>query len=76
MSPASTPTGTLHLTVQSGTGVGSFSLPSVTFQGDDNPNYLTSSFQPKSAGTALITITSPHGFSNASTQITATVVSP
>jgi 6-phosphogluconolactonase (cycloisomerase 2 family)/uncharacterized protein YmfQ (DUF2313 family) len=76
LSPASTPTGTLHLTVQSGTGVGTFSLPSVTFQGDDNPNYLTSSFQPKSAGTALITITSPKGFSNASTQITATVVSP
>jgi 6-phosphogluconolactonase (cycloisomerase 2 family) len=69
-----TPTGTLVLTVQSGTPpVGMFSLNSVTFKGDDNPNFLTSSFVPESVGTALITITSPAGFSNASTEITATV---
>jgi 6-phosphogluconolactonase (cycloisomerase 2 family) len=69
-----TPTGTLVLTVQSGTApVGMFSLNSVTFKGDDNPNFLTSSFVPESVGTALITITSPAGFSNASTEITATV---
>jgi hypothetical protein len=67
-------TGTLQLTVQSGTTVGSFSLKSVTFKGDDNPNYLTSSFIPKSVGTALITITSSTGFTNASSQITATVI--
>ncbi len=73
LAPA-TPTGTLVLTVQSGTApVGTFSLNSVTFKGDDNPNFLTSSFVPKSVGTALITITSPTGFSNASTEITATV---
>ncbi|HWO35841.1 MAG TPA: beta-propeller fold lactonase family protein [Candidatus Acidoferrum sp.] len=72
-----TPTGTLVLTVQSGTPpVGAFSLQSVTFHGDDNPNFLTSSFEPESVGTALITITSPAPFSNASTEITATVVSP
>jgi hypothetical protein len=64
----------LVLTVQSGTPpVGMFSLNSVTFKGDDNPNFLTSSFVPESVGTALITITSPAGFSNASTEITATV---
>jgi trimeric autotransporter adhesin len=69
-----TPTGTLMLTVQSGTApVGMFSLNSVTFQGDDNPNFLTSSFVPESVGTALITITSPAPFSSASTEITATV---
>jgi 6-phosphogluconolactonase (cycloisomerase 2 family) len=69
-----TPTGTLALTVQSGTApVGMFSLNSVTFVGDDNPNFLTSSFVPESVGSALITITSPAGFSNASTEITATV---
>jgi hypothetical protein len=72
-----TPTGTLVLTVQSGTSpVGTFSLHSGTFHGDDNPNFLTSSFEPESVGTALITITSPAPFSNASTEITATVVSP
>jgi len=71
-----TPTGTLVLTVQSGTSpVGMFSVNSVTFQGDDNPNFLTSSFVPESVGTALITITSHAPFSNASTEITATVVS-
>jgi hypothetical protein len=69
-----TPTGTLVLTVQSGTPpVGKFSLNSVTFQGDDNPNFLSSSFVPESVGTALVTITSPPPFSNASTEITATV---
>jgi hypothetical protein len=70
----STATGTLQLTTQSGTmPVGQFSLNSVTFMGDDNPNFLTSSFEPLNAGTGLITITSSVGFTNASTQITATV---
>ena len=69
-----TPTGTLVLTVQSGTPpVGMFSVNNVTFKGDDNPNSLTSSFVPESVGTALITITSPPPFSHASTEITATV---
>jgi 6-phosphogluconolactonase (cycloisomerase 2 family) len=73
----STPTGTLALKVESGTApVGAFSIGSVTFKGADNPNFLTSSFEPKDAGTALITITSPAGFTNASTEITATVVAP
>jgi len=67
-------TATLQLTVQSGTGVGSFSLKSVTFKGNDNPNYLTSSFVPQSVGTALITVTSSTGFTNASSQITATII--
>ena len=48
-----TPTGTLMLTVQSGTPpVGMFSLNSVTFKGDDSPNFLTSSFVPESVRTA------------------------
>jgi len=67
-------TATLQLTVQSGTGVGTFSLKSVTFKGNDIPNYLTSSFVPKSVGTALITVISSTGFTNASSQITATVI--
>ncbi len=67
-------TATLHLTVQSGTApVGTFSVNSVTFTGDDTPNFLTSSFTPVSVGSALITITSSSGFTNASTEITATV---
>jgi 6-phosphogluconolactonase (cycloisomerase 2 family) len=68
-------TGTLHVTPEpaGSTPAGTLSVSSVTFKGDDNPNFLTSSFEPKAVGTALITITSPTGFSNASTQITATV---
>lgn len=73
-----TPTATLTLTVETGTTVGTFSVNPVTFKGADNPNFLTSSFVPKGVGTALIKITSPKtlGYSNASTEITATVVSP
>jgi len=74
LAPPSTATGTLVFTYQSGTNpVGMFSLNSVTFIGDDNPNFLTSSFVPENAGTGLITITSSPGFTNASTEITATV---
>jgi hypothetical protein len=66
---------TLTLTDQSGTSpVGKITLNPVTFQGDDNPNSQTTSFQPLHAGSTLIKITSPTGFTNASTQVTATVV--
>jgi hypothetical protein len=66
---------TLTLTDQSGTSpVGKITLNPVTFQGDDNPNSQTTSFQPLNAGSTLIKITSPAGFTNASTQVTATVV--
>jgi 6-phosphogluconolactonase (cycloisomerase 2 family)/HSP20 family molecular chaperone IbpA len=66
---------TLALTDQSGTSpVGTITLNPVTFQGDDTPNSQTTSFQPLHAGSTLIKITSPSGFSNASSQVTATVV--
>ncbi len=66
---------TLTLTDQSGTSpVGKITVNPVTFQGDDNPNSQTTSFQPLNTGSTLIKITSPSGFTNASSQVTATVV--
>jgi 6-phosphogluconolactonase (cycloisomerase 2 family) len=65
---------TVTLTDQSGTSpVGKVTLNPVLFQGDDSPNLRTTSFQPLHAGSTLIKVTSPSGFSNASSQITATV---
>jgi hypothetical protein len=73
-----TPTAMLILTVETDTTLGTFSMNPVTFKRADNPNFLTCSFVPKGVGTALIKITFPKtlGYSNASTEITATVVSP
>jgi hypothetical protein len=66
----SSATGTLKRTVESGSGgVGSLSLGSVTFVGDDNPNFLTSWFIPASTGTTSIT----SWVHRPSTQIKATV---
>jgi hypothetical protein len=80
LTPPSTATGTLVCTEQpSGTcASGTFTVPSVTFAGNDNPNFLTSSFVPKVSGTGtfLISITSAKGFTNASSNITATVTAP
>jgi len=47
----------------------------VIFQGDDNPNSETTSFQPLHSGTTLIKVTSPSGFTNAGSEATATVIS-
>jgi large repetitive protein len=66
---------TVTLTDQSGTSpVGSITLNPVVFQGNDNPNSQTTSFQPLHSGTTLIQVTSPAGFTNASSEATATVV--
>jgi hypothetical protein len=66
---------TLTLTDQSGTSpVGKITLNPVVFQGDDSPNSRTTSFQPEHAGSTLIKVTSPAGFTNSSSEVTATVV--
>lgn len=55
------------------TAVGTITLSPVTFQGGDNPNYQTTSFQPKAVGTTVISVGAPTGFSLASDRNNVTV---